>query len=406
MRKKALQTALVVILFLGSIGSAHAADTIKVGAPLCLTGAYAADGLGYLRGIEFAVKEINNAGGLLGKKLKIVKFDTQELAPERVMQAADHLVRKEKVDSVHGGWAGWGQDVRAYGKYDVPFFMWDASINAITVYRENPERYSNVFQLNEIERPVAKEMFNVMSNTPLIASSENKKLAIVTADDSWGTEIGLGMKEMAAEKGWKTVVQETVPYGTREWGPILTKIRKAKPAIIHVEIVYSPDLITFFRQFMQDSIPSLINFGYGMSLPDFLSNLGAEGNGLMGMTTGLPGPAAPTPKSQVWADKFKETYGSEAAAGSFAVYTGVVIWAEAVKAVGDVKNYRAINAYIAENEFTGLTGKKLRFDNDHKINSKSWPLSHLQIQDGKLITIFHGQDQYKDYKFQTPSWMK
>lgn len=197
MRKKTLQTVFVAILFLCTIGLAHGADTIKVGAPLCLTGAYAADGLGYLRGIETAVNEINSQGGLLGKQLEIIKFDTQELAPERVMQAAAQLVGKEKVDSVHGGWAGWGQDVRAYGKYDVPFFMWDASINAISVYRENPSRYSNVFQLNDMERPLAQELFNIMHKLPM--DYPNKKIAIITADDSWGMESASGMKEKAAK---------------------------------------------------------------------------------------------------------------------------------------------------------------------------------------------------------------
>ena len=404
MNRKWLGVLLSFLFLFNLIGISQAADSIKVGAPLCLTGAYAADGLGYLRGIETAIKEINAKGGLLGKQLEIVKFDTQELAPERVMQAAAQLVGKEKVDSVHGGWAGWGQDVRAYGKYDVPFFMWDASINAISVYRENPKKYSNVFQLNDMERPLAQELFTVMHKLPI--DYPNKTIAVITADDSWGTESAAGMKEKAAAMGWKTVLHETVPYGTREWGPILTKIRKAKPAIIYVEIISSPDLITFFRQFMKKPTKSLINFGYGLSLPDFLPNLGAQGNGLMGETTGLPGPKAPTPEAQAWVDKFKKTYGVEPAAGSSAVYTGVMIWAEAVKAVGNVKDYKAINKYLSENKFDSLLGRKVHFNKDQLISTQNWPLSHLQIQDGKLVTIYHGRNPYSDYKFQTTPWMK
>ena len=65
MGKRALAGVLTVVFLLGCFGITQAAETIKVGAPLCLTGAYAADGLGYLRGIETAVKEINDSGGLL-----------------------------------------------------------------------------------------------------------------------------------------------------------------------------------------------------------------------------------------------------------------------------------------------------------------------------------------------------
>jgi ABC-type branched-subunit amino acid transport system substrate-binding protein len=404
MGKRALAGIFTVVFLFCFTGFGLAAETIKVGAPLCLTGAYAADGLGYLRGIETAVNEINSAGGLLGKQLEIVKFDTQELAPERVMQAADKLIGKEKVDTVHGGWAGWGQDVRAYGKYNVPFFMWDASINSISVFRENPERYSNVFQLIDVERSIARYQFETFAKLPL--DFPNKKIAMINADDSWGMETAAGVMEMGKELGWETVVHETVPYGTREWGPILTKIRKAKPAFIHVEIVYSPDLITFFRQFMKDPTPSLVYFGYGMCMPDFLPNLGAEGNGLLGGTSLLPGPVAPNPRAKEWADTFNKTYNDAPSAGTFPVYTGVMIWAEAVKAVGDVKNYKAINQYVANNKFTDLNGATFGFDNDHKILNSDRPGAILQIQDGKSITIFNGMDKYLDYEFQTPSWMK
>ncbi|MCF8068378.1 MAG: ABC transporter substrate-binding protein [Desulfobacterales bacterium] len=404
MIRKVLTGILGIIFLFCLTGFTQAAETIKVGAPLCLTGAYAADGLGYLRGIEMAVNDLNDTGGLLGRKLEIVKFDTQELAPERVMQAADYLIGQKNVDSVHGGWAGWGQDVRAYGKYDVPFFNWDASINSITVFREDPKRYSNVYQLNDVERALSGNMFDVMKNLPI--SYPNKKIAIITADDSWGMESAAGMKEQAEKNGWTVALHETVPYGTREWGSILTKVREAQPAIIYVEIVYSPDLITFFRQFMEQPTKSLINLGYGLSLPDFITNIGAEGDGLMGETTGLPGPIAPTPESKAWVDKFKATYNIDPAAGSFAVYSGVMMWAEAVKMAGDVKDYKNINANLAGKEFKSIGGKMLKFNEDNLVTTQTWPLSHLQIQNGELVTIYHGPEKYLDYKFQTPSWMK
>ena len=71
-----------------------------------------------------------------------MKYDIQDAAPERVMQAAADLVQKKKVDALHCGWAGWGQDVMAYGNFDVPTFTWDGSIYAVAAYKENPKKYS------------------------------------------------------------------------------------------------------------------------------------------------------------------------------------------------------------------------------------------------------------------------
>jgi len=407
--KRNMVLIVMLVLVFGSFTAVWAAKPIKVGAPLSLTGPYAGDGLGYLRGIEMAVDELNQQGGLLGKSLEIVKFDTQDFSPERVMQAADQLVRKERVAAIHAGWAGWGQDVRAYGKYDVPTFVWDASINAVAVYRENPERYFNWFMLNATEKGAGLATTTFLE--AIDYSYPNKKIALITTDDSWGLEIGKGIKEGAEKRDWKIALSEVVPYGTREWGPILTKIRAIQPAFIHLEIVSSPDLITFFRQFLKDPTPSIVSFGYGGTLPDFLPNLGQEANGLIMESIMIPEPA-PTPESAAWVERFRQRYEAEPAAGSFAVYTGVMIWAEAVRQVGKIDDYKAINKYLDEHKFKTLEGRYVWFDDDHKIPNTVWPVNWIQIQNGKMVTLFLTGDTldelrpYMDFKFQTPPWIK
>ena len=79
MSKRVLSGILMAIFLLGAIGIVPVAsgkDPIKVGVPLPMTGPYASDGVGYYRGIKFAVDEINEAGGLLSRSLEIIRFDT------------------------------------------------------------------------------------------------------------------------------------------------------------------------------------------------------------------------------------------------------------------------------------------------------------------------------------------
>ncbi|NIS70502.1 MAG: ABC transporter substrate-binding protein [Proteobacteria bacterium] len=406
MCKKVLSWIPVSAFLLGVASIVWATEPIKVGVPLPMTGPYASDGVGYHRGIKLAIDEINEAGGLLGRSLEMIRFDTQEFAPEIVMQAADKLLGRDKVDAVHAGWAGWGQDVRAYGKYDAPFFMYDESISSIKVFRENPELYSNVFQLGDVEKAIAKDVFDVMEKLPY--SFPNKKIAAIVADDSWGIESGNGLKERAKEKGWEVPIYEVVPYGTREWGPILTKIRALKPAWIYVEIVSAPEVITFFRQFMKAPTNSLINYGYSLVPPEVIETMGEEADGIMGESiTAMPGPIGPTPEANAWLDKFRAKFGAEPQAGSYAVYVGVKMWAAAVEKVGDVKDYREINQHIATSPYKSIAGITIRFDEDHKIPISTWPLTHLQVQGGKLVTIYtRPGENYLDYKFQTPPWIR
>lgn len=377
---------------------------IKVGIPIPLTGAFAVDGVGVKQGIEFAIEEINMNGGLLGRQLEPIVFDTKEFAPEVLMQAADQLVGKDKVSVAHGGWAGWGQDVRAFGKYKVPFFHIDGSISSISIYLEDPKQYSNVFMLDSYEEHYGYDRMQFMNDLPY--DYPNKKIVIITADDPWGRENAKGLRKRAEELGWTISLEEVVPYGTREWGPILTKIRKIKPAFIYVEILSAPDVITLFQQFRNRPTNSLINYGYSMMPPDFIKSMGAQANGIMGDTIGIALPVGPTPEANNWLERFRKKFGNNPLSVGYPGYVGVKMWAEAVKAVGDPDDFDAINKYIENMSYKAVTGDTWYFDEEHKCPLTSVPNIYMQIQDGRMVTINLGRDKYLDYKFQKPDWVR
>jgi branched-chain amino acid transport system substrate-binding protein len=413
-RKSSLNTPIVAFLILSLVIAlpliadckTGAKEPILVGVPVPLTGPFAPIGVDSQKGVELAVEKINDAGGLLGRPLKIVLFDTKDFAPERLMAAADKLVGQDKVDAVHAGWSGWGQDVQAFGKYDVPYFEHNESGSCAKIIMSDLKKYSNVWQLGDIEKKHAADSFNVVSSLPY--KYPNKTLAIINTDDAWGSEVGIGVTEAAKKKGWKIVMHETIPYGTREYGPILIKMRSLNPALIHYEDASPPDAITFFRQFMKQPSNSIVNLGYSILPPGFMEEMGKEANGLLGFEmTSVYSPVGPTPESKAWVKEFSEKKEREPSHSSSASYTGIMIWAEAVKAVGDVKNYRAINEYIANNSFNSLIGRKIKFNKGHILTIDEWPNSHLQVQNGVRKTIYTKPGvQYLDYKFQTPPWLK
>ncbi len=406
MKKFCLITLAIAILF-SFAGPVAAADTIKVGVPLAMTGPYTDTGDNYWKGIKMAIDEINASGGLLGKQLETVRFDTQEFAPERVMQGADYLVGNRKVDSVHAGWAGWGQDVRAYGKYTAPFFADDGSQAAVDVFRENPEEYSNIFQLTDTDINQATSMFNVLMALP--HEYPNKKVVIINADDSWGMGVGDTLEENFRNEGWDVALREVVPYGTREWRSVMTRIRRIQPAIIHVEIVSAQEVITFFRQFMQRPTNSILSYGYSIVPREVVQTMGKEADGLIGQVpTAMPTPIAPTPEAQAWVERFVELWKHQPQAGSWAAYSGVKAWATAVEAVGDEKDHKAVTDYISTHGYKGETGW-WKWDEDNVMRGGGdVPFGHYQVQDGELVTIFTDPPvkPYMDFKFITPRWFK
>ena len=71
---KLFSVVAVICLLFGTW--ATAADTIPVGVPVPETGWAAGSGADYFKGIKMAIDEINEAGGLLGKQLEILRFDS------------------------------------------------------------------------------------------------------------------------------------------------------------------------------------------------------------------------------------------------------------------------------------------------------------------------------------------
>ncbi len=384
-----------------------AAETIPVGVPLAMTGAYTGSGDDYFKGIKMAIDEINESGGLLGKQLEIIRYDSKEFAPEVVMQGADYLCGQMKVASVHAGWAGWGQDVRAYGKYDAPFFCDDGSQAAVDVFKENPEKYYNIYQLTDVGVEQANSMFRVLMALPY--EYPNNKVVIINTDDSWGVEVGDTLAANFKKKGWKVAKRETVPYGTNEWGSILTRIRRIKPALIHVEIPSAQEVITFFRQFNKKPTNSILSYGWGITPREVVQNLGKSADGIVGeMPTGMPGPVAPNPASQAWTDKYIGLYKHQLPAGSWATYTGVMAWASAVKAVGDAYDFKAVNKHLKKVGYEGHQGL-IKWDKDNVLRAQaSAPVVHYQVQGAELQTIFTDPPTkpYRDAKFQVPHWIK
>src|SRR5271154_2081662 len=81
--------------------AAIAADTIKIGFPMPLSGPTAVYGVPVTKGAEMAVADINAKGGVLGRKLELLSRDSKASADEAVRQARE-LIIKNNVEFLSG----------------------------------------------------------------------------------------------------------------------------------------------------------------------------------------------------------------------------------------------------------------------------------------------------------------
>lgn len=93
-------------LLVGTLAStsALAADPIKIGVSQPLTGAVAASGNYVTNGARIAAAEINENGGLLGRKVELVIEDNKS-NPREAVNAAEKLILRDKVPVIMGAWS-------------------------------------------------------------------------------------------------------------------------------------------------------------------------------------------------------------------------------------------------------------------------------------------------------------
>lgn len=384
-----------------SSSGAPSGDPIKVGAPIPLTGPWAADGQSMKQGLEMAVNDINAAGGLLGRPVELVVYDVEDMAPEKLNAAASKLVMQEKVATIITGYSTPGADVTAFGKYPTPFIQFDTSSQNVQMVKDDPEKYGQVFTLGDIESAYGKQTFDDLLALPY--EYPNEKVVILAGDFEWDKKVTEGIKAEAEARGWEVPMYEVFPYGTREWGPILTKIKAINPAIIDISVMDPADIKTFLTQFAQDPTDSVVEVGYAISIQGFPELVGKNGNGVVGISTTS---ILPDEMGDQFKADFEAEFGTPPGLSIVGTcYDGVRLWAEGVAKVGDETDYVAVGEAIKTLGYKGVQGNyTFQPGNIVPATDEGLPMFFFQVQDGKLVLLKVGTQD--EGTFVTPSWVK
>lgn len=385
----------------GSISMTARADTIKIGAPIPQTGPFASDGGVMEKAIKLAVEDLNKAGGVLGKQVEVTFFDIGDLSPDKLQAAAANLIDRGKSDFIVTGYGGFGPDIPAFCPQGVPFIHNDAFTSVVEMM--NSMGCTSIFNASDVESAYGKVMFDQLM--ALGRDFPNKKLAIVHGPYEWESGLTKAMADAATAQGWDVVVNEEVPYESVQWQGILSKIRDADPALVHIEVLDAGLTYTFLQQYFDSPVKgALVNAGYAASVPAF-GDVVAQGKveGVLGMTLSAQLPGA---EGDAFVKRWQAAY-NETPPWSLAaqLYDEVNMWAAAVKTAGSASDHAAVVKALKEMSFKGLTGT-LKFDDRFKIptSDASQPAFLFQVRDKTLLPLMIGTKKTGD--FAEPAWTK
>ena len=384
-----------------TLGSASVSDTISLGAPIPLTGYFAADGETMQQAIDLAVSEINAKGGLLGNEIEVVTFDIGDLTPDKLAAAAANLIERGGVSALINGYGGMGPDIPAFCPYGIPYIHNDAVAGVIHLAERM--NCNAIFNASDIDLNYGKAQFDMVLKTG--HSFETKRLAIVHGDFEWDINIAESMAEAAEAAGWDVVYMQEVPYDTVEWTGILSKIRAAEPSLIHLEALEPAVATTFLSQYKENPAgKALLNVGYigaTTGLDDVVNQGQAEG--LLSFTLNAH---QDNDAGNAFVERWQAAYGFEPSVSiAAAVYDMVYMWAAAVEKVGDASDHAAVADSIREMDFEGLVGTFTFNERNFIYNGPdTQPAQLFQVQNRERVRLVVGDE--KTGELVAPAWIQ
>lgn len=377
------------------------ADPIQLGAPLPLTGPFAADGILMEQAIRLAVQDLNAAGGIDGEQVEVVTFDIGDLTPDKLQAAAANLIEREGVDVLINGYGGMGPDIPAFCPYGIPYLHIDAVSSVIDLAERM--RCSAIFNASDVDVNYGARVFEQTLLTG--AEFDNQSLAIVHGPFEWELNIAEGMRAAAENAGWDVVMVEEVTYENLEFTGIVSRLRELNPAYVHIEALDPAVTTSFVNQFRSNPPESSwLSVGYMGATPG-IDAIVAEGiaDGVFAFTLNAHFDDA---DGNAFAARWQEAYGAQPALSlAAAIYDMVNLWAEAASAAGDPSDSAAVADAIRGLNYAGLTGRFVFNERNFIDNGdETQPAQLIQIQDGERVRVVIGTETVAPV--QMPDWLQ
>lgn len=267
--------ALLVLAFVGLSPLVAAAQSIKVGAVVPLTGRYGGGGAQVRAGYEIAVEHINAAGGVTmgGKKLPIelVLLDDESDATKTVSRF-ESLAAQGVVAYL----GGFGSDLHAA---------------AASVAEKNKIPYLGVaFALNSVHQRGFRYLFSPFWKSPDIgqamqglfasipAADRPKTAAIFQEKTDWGREMATAWMEGAKTAGYEVTVQGEYAPGAKDFSDLILKAKGANADAVFA-LPTPPDGMTLIKQMKELGYsPKMALFIRAPDPPVWSKNLGKDGD--------------------------------------------------------------------------------------------------------------------------------
>jgi len=344
--KASAATAALLGTGVGISSRADAAGEIGVASLHDLSGGLDIYGKPMVDALTLAVEEANAAGGLIGRKIKLISYDTQSNM-QLYTQFAQDAALKDKVAVVHGGITSASREV-----------IRPVLDRFKTLYFYNTQYEGGVCDRNQFDTGVTPAQ-TVEKLVPFAMKKWGKKVYTIAADYNYGQITSQWVKKYVQDGGGQVLSTDFFPLDVTDFGPTISKIQAAKPDFVWSALVGGAH-ISFYRQWaaagMRSKIPmASTTFAVGN---EHIVLSPEECNGMLVCYNYFQELNNATNKAFV--ERFHKRFGAnypyitELAMGT---YQGFWLWADAVKKAKSVDRLQVIKALETGISIAAPSGK-------------------------------------------------
>jgi branched-chain amino acid transport system substrate-binding protein len=218
---------LTIVALLGTftVPTSAEEEVIRLGAvaPLSSPGSYQ-QGKELLLGLQWAVDDMNQAGGLLGKRIKLFVEDTQGKPPVGAT-AVEKLITKDKVVGIAGEYHSsvCNAEIEVFHRYGIPFVIGSCWFDGLT-----SKGYPEVFRTSVYNTKQAENIVGLIDQVGI------KKVAALVEDTDYGIGIAENIKTIMKRTGsTASFTSEVVEKTSKDFVPILLKYKtRVKPELL------------------------------------------------------------------------------------------------------------------------------------------------------------------------------
>lgn len=348
-------------------------ETVKIGAIGELTGANASYGTSMMRGFKLAVKEINAAGGVNGKKLQLVEADTKS-EPAEAANAMSKLISQDKVPMVTGIFTS-SSAIAACNISEtskIPFLAIGATNPAVTIGKDGKTK-PNTFRVCFIDP------FQGTVGANFVLNELKAKKAAIYVDKSSDYAKGLAdfFKQAYTAKGGSIVAEEAYLQKDTDFKAVLTKIKAAAPDVLYVPGYYE-EVGKIVKQSRELGINCAIVGGDGWDSPKLAEIAGAAALNNTFFTNHYS-PDSDSAESKAFVATFEKEYQQKPDAPAVLGYDGIKLLADAMKRAGSTDSAKVASALADTKSFKAVTGETSLNDKHDAVKSAVI----IELKDGK-----------------------